>query len=286
MREFIAEVPARLTQAIDILRLIHDHEAIVILGAVPTLLLIRHGRTTANASGLLAGWTPGVGLDERGQEQARVLGERLRELPVCRVVASPLQRTVETAEPIAAAHGIRVETVTDLGEARYGAWTGRKLAELAKEELWQTVQRVPSAAVFPPSDDFAHESLAAMSARAVAAVRTLDAEVRAVHGPRAIWVAVSHGDVIKAILADALGTHLDQFQRIHVDPAAVSVIRYPVGRPMVLGMNGSGTDLAGLVPAEATETTDTSDANDGGETNVARDTGDEGVVGGGAGRAG
>ena len=97
---------------------------------------------------------------------------------------------------------------------------------------------------------------------------------------------MSHGDVIKAILADALGTHLDQFQRIHVDPAAVSVIRYPVGRPMVLGMNGSGTDLAGLVPAEATETTDTSDANDGGETNVARDTGDEGVVGGGAGRAG
>lgn len=262
---------------------------------MPTLLLIRHGRTTANAAGILAGWTSGIGLDERGREQARALGERLRELPVCRVVASPLQRTLETAEPIAAAHGIRVETTTDLGEARYGAWTGRSLAELAKEELWQTVQRAPSAAVFPPSDDFAHESLGAMSARAVAAIRTLDAEVLATHGPRAIWVAVSHGDVIKAILADALGMHLDQFQRIHVDPASVCVIRYPTGRPMVLGMNGSGTDLAGLVPAqtpESTATTEntatpgdpaTTDTRGTPDTNVAAD---EGVVGGGAGRAG
>lgn len=246
--------------------------------AVPTLLLIRHGRTTANASGVLAGWTEGVGLDERGVEQATTLAERLAALPVCRVAASPLQRTLETAHPIARAHRLPVEPVDDLGECRYGAWTGRKLAELAKEELWQTVQRAPSAAVFPSSPDFAHEGLAETSARAVAAVRGIDAQMRAAHGPSAIWIAVSHGDVIKAILADALGLHLDQFQRLHVDPASVSIIRYTSGRPLVLGVNGPGTGLDGLAqpadvpPSEPAPTQpDTPGADD------------DGIVGGGAG---
>ncbi len=220
---------------------------------MPTLLLIRHGRTTANASGVLAGWTEAVGLDERGVEQARVLAERLAQLPVCRVVASPLQRTLETARPVAASHALPVETADDLGECRYGAWTGRPLKDLAREDLWRTVQRTPSAAVFPPSPDFAHEGLAQMSARAVAAARGIDAQVRADHGPDAIWVAVSHGDVIKAILADALGLHLDEFQRITVDPASVSVIRYTSGRPLVHAVNGPGIGLDALVPPPAPE---------------------------------
>lgn len=240
---------------------------------MPTLLLIRHGRTTANATGMLAGHLPGIGLDDIGRAQATRLAERLGALPVCRVVASPLQRTIETATPLADALGLPVLSETGLEECRYGAWTGRLLKELAAEELWQTVQRAPSAAIFPPSPEHAGESLAQMSARAVAAVRAHDADVRAEHGAQAIWAAVSHGDVIKAILADALGLHLDQFQRIHVDPASVSVVRYTTGRPLVLCVNGPGTDLDGLVPAE----TPAGEAPD--------DSGD-GVVGGGAGSTG
>lgn len=239
---------------------------------MPTLLLIRHGRTTANASGTLAGHLPGIGLDEVGRTQAARLAERLSALPVCRVVASPLQRTAETATLLAQAHGLPVLTEVGLEECRYGAWTGRPLKDLAAEDLWQTVQRAPSAATFPPSPEHANESLAQMSARAIAAVRGHDAEVRGEHGAQAIWAAVSHGDVIKAILADALGTHLDQFQRIHVDPASVSVILYTTGRPLVLGINGTGTGLEGLIPAPIAEEA------------PADDTGD-GIIGGGGGGA-
>ena len=213
--------------------------------------MIRHGRTFANASGTLAGWLPGVELDELGLAQADALAERLAALPVCRVLASPLTRTLQSIAPAAACWGREVEEELDLGECRYGAWTGRPLADLAKEELWQTVQRAPSAATFPPSPDFEHESLAAMSARAVAAVRRIDQEVAQQHGPGALWAAVSHGDVIKAIVADALGLHLDNFQRIVIDPASVSVIRYPAGRPMVLAVNGPGRDLDALVSPPA-----------------------------------
>lgn len=235
---------------------------------MPTLLLIRHGRTTANAAGTLAGWSPGIGLDEVGRDQAARLAERLAALPVCRVVASPLQRTLETAAPLASAWGLEVVQDEGVGECRYGAWTGRPLKDLAQEELWKVIQRAPSAAVFPAGDDYPHESLAAMSARAVETVRRADADVLAAYGPTAVWAAVSHGDVIKAIVADALGMHLDQFQRIVVDPASVSVIRYPVGQAMVLGVNGSGTDLEGIVPTQQEAQSD------------------EGQVGGGAGSGG
>lgn len=237
----------------------------VILSGVPTLLLIRHGRTSANASGILAGWLDGVGLDEAGGAQAARLSEDLGALPVCRVLASPLPRTLQTATPLAQRWGVPVEHDAGLGECRYGAWTGRPLSELAHESLWQTVQRTPSAAHFPPSEAFESESLAQMSARAVEAVRRTDAEVAAEHGPAAVWAAVSHGDVIKAIVADALGLHLDQFQRIVIDPASVSVIRYPHGRPLVLRVNGPGVGLEGLVPASEEAASD------------------EGAVGGGAG---
>lgn len=218
---------------------------------MPTLLLIRHGRTTANATGTLAGWTPGIELDETGQDQAARLAERLAELPVCRVLSSPLERTVATASPLAQRWGVPLEECVDLGECRYGGWTGRALSELSREELWRTVQQAPSAASFPPSADFEHESIAAMSARAVAAVRELDAQVRDAHGAGALWAAVSHGDVIKAVLAEALGMHLDAFQRIVVDPASVSVIRYTRGRPSVLTVNGSGRDLSALAAPPA-----------------------------------
>lgn len=220
---------------------------------MPTVLLVRHGRTTANASGILAGWTPGVGLDDVGQRQASALGERLAAAGVtlARIVSSPLQRCQETSAILQekAAADIPVEADDRLGECRYGAWTGRPLKELAQEELWRVVQDQPSAARFPDGPDFPGESMTAMQARALDAVRSIDAQVEATHGADAVWVAVSHGDVIKAVLADAAGAHLDQFQRIHVEPASVSVVRYTARRPFLLRTNDTGGDLSGLKPA-------------------------------------
>lgn len=218
---------------------------------MPTVLLVRHGRTTANASGTLAGWTPGVGLDETGLAQARALARRLAVVPVVALITSPLQRCQETAEALLAVpgpgDGMRPSARTDdrLGECRYGDWTGRSLKDLAKDPLWRVVQAHPSAVTFPGPGG---ESLPGMQHRAVTAVREHDAAVTATHGDAAVWVVVSHGDVIKAILADALGMHLDAFQRIVVDPCSVSVVRYTQLRPFALRVNDSGADLAGIVP--------------------------------------
>jgi probable phosphomutase (TIGR03848 family) len=217
---------------------------------VATVLLIRHGRTTANSSGVLAGWTPGVALDDTGREQAERLAARVNSLPLVRVVASPLQRCQETAAALTADRDLGIDSDDDLGECHYGAWTGRSLSELADDPLWRVVQDHPSGATFPPDDTYAHESLADTQARAVAAVRRIDHEVEAQHGERAVWAAVSHGDVIKAILADALGLHLDGFQRIMVNPASVSVVRYTPRRPFVLRSNDCGEALGDVVPPQ------------------------------------
>ncbi len=206
-----------------------------------TVILLRHGRTTANAGGVLAGWTPGVRLDASGEAQARAVGERLAAVPLAAVVSSPLERCAQTASAVAAGRGLTVQSDDRLGEARYGDWTGRTIKELAKESLWKVVQQHPSAAVFPGPDG---EGLAQTQARAVAAVRSWNATL----GPDAVWLACSHGDVIKAILADALGLHLDQFQRIVVDPASVSVVTYTETRPFVLRVNDTGGDVSALIP--------------------------------------
>jgi probable phosphomutase (TIGR03848 family) len=207
-----------------------------------TCILLRHGRTTANTSGVLAGWTPGVGLDDVGRTQAEAVGARLRALPLTAVVSSPLQRCAETLK---IALPETAEPVVDerLGECRYGDWEGQPLKKLVKEPMWAVVQAHPSAAVFPNG-----EPLAATAARGVAAVRDWDARVAAEHGPDAIWLACSHGDVIKAIVADALGLHLDQFQRIVAEPCSVTVIRYTPLRPFVMRVNDTGGDLSSLVP--------------------------------------
>ncbi|MFD2080445.1 probable phosphomutase, MSMEG_4193 family [Actinopolymorpha cephalotaxi] len=211
-----------------------------------TLFLVRHGRTKANADGILAGWTPGLGLDEVGKGQAEKLGARMAGIPVTGLVTSPLDRCQETAGVVGAADGRPTPEVDErLGEVRYGDWEGQKLAKLAKDPLWKVVQQHPSGVHFPGEGA---ESLRAMADRAVGAIREWDARIEAEHGPDAIWVAVSHGDVIKAILADALSLHLDQFQRIVVDPCSVSVIRYTPLRSFVVRSNDSGGDLAALVP--------------------------------------
>lgn len=212
-----------------------------------TVLLVRHGRTAANAEGVLAGWTPGVDLDEKGIGQAEALGARLLAVPLAVVVTSPLARTRQTARALLADRDPAPPLEVDdrIGECRYGDWTGQALKALAKDPMWKVVQGRPSAAVFPGTEG---EALADMSARAVQAVRDWTAKVTASHGPDAVLAVVSHGDVIKAVLADALGMHLDQFQRIQVDPASISVVRYTDLRPFVVRSNDTGGDLSGLVP--------------------------------------
>ena len=211
-----------------------------------TVLLVRHGRTTANAAGVLAGRAAGVLLDDVGRTQAESTAGRLAGVPLVGVVSSPLERCRQTAQAVLdrQADGSRMTIDDALTECDYGQWQGRSLAELAKEPLWSVVQSHPSAAAFPDG-----ESLAAMHARAVAAVRRHDAAYEAQHGPTAVWAAVSHGDVIKAVLADALGMHLDLFQRLTVGPASVSVVRYGRGRPEVVATNTDGGDLGWLAAA-------------------------------------
>jgi probable phosphomutase (TIGR03848 family) len=212
---------------------------------MPTAILVRHGRSTANTEGVLAGWSPGVALDDTGRAQATALAARLAALPLAAVVCSPLQRCQETVAPLLATRPeLTLHTEDRIGECHYGDWTGRKLSELAAEPLWETVQRHPSAAVFPGEEG---ESLRAMQARAVDAVRDWNARIEAEHGPDAVYALCSHGDIIKALVADALGLHLDLFQRITAAPCSVTAIGYTPHRPFLLRLGDTG-DLSGLAP--------------------------------------
>jgi len=212
---------------------------------MPTVVLVRHGLTEMTGP-KLAGWTPGLGLDERGRKQAEAVAERLRPLPFAAAVSSPLDRCLQTAETILAGRETPALEVDErLGECRYGDWTGQDLKALAKDPLWKVVQAHPSAVVFPGPEG---EPLAYTQTRAVAAVRDVNARVEASAGPDALWLACSHGDVIKAIVADALGLHLDLFQRISADPCSVTVIRYTDLRPFVVRMNDTGGDVTSLIP--------------------------------------
>lgn len=211
--------------------------------AVTTLILLRHGRSSANTSGVLAGRSPGVELDDTGKGQAWALAQRLKPVPISAVVTSPMERCQQTVAPLLAGRALSAQVDDQLAEVDYGDWTGREIKNLAKEALWRVVQQHPSAAVFPGG-----EGLAGMQARAVAAIRAHDAKVVAEHGPGAVWVACSHGDVIKSVLADALGLHLDSFQRIVVDPCSISVVHYTEIRPFVSRVNDTGGDVSGLLP--------------------------------------
>jgi probable phosphomutase (TIGR03848 family) len=208
-----------------------------------TVLLIRHGRTSANTAGVLAGRSSGVVLDEVGHQQAAEVAGRIAGVPLRTVLTSPLRRCRQTAQALVAgrAEACPIQVEQGLVECGYGEWTGKALRELSKDKLWGAVQRQPSAVRFPGG-----ESMAEMSARAVAAIRDWDARMAAEHGSDAVWAAVSHGDPIKAILADALGMHLDSFQRIVVDPASISIIRYTAARPYVITVNSSTVDLGAV----------------------------------------
>jgi probable phosphomutase (TIGR03848 family) len=210
---------------------------------------------------VLAGRTPGVHLDERGEKQAAAVAERIAVLPLAAIVTSPLERCVETAQAIQAAQAGKPGWQVDerLIECGYGDWTGKAIKDLAKDPLWKVVQSQPSAVRFPGG-----EGLAEMASRAVAAVRDWDARL----GDNAVWVACTHGDIIKAVVADALGLHLDQYQRIVPDPCSVSVIRYTQTRPYVIRVNDVGGDLSGFAPPKRRRR---------------RSSADDATVGGGAG---
>lgn len=199
-----------------------------------TLLLIRHGRTPANVEGILAGRLPEVFLDDIGEASARGLAGRIGEVPVCQVVTSPLERTVQTAE-LVFGDLIPIAHEARLIECDYGQWQGKALKDLAKDDLWPIVQNTPDEMVFPDG-----EAMLSMAERAVAAVREWDVNISAEHGDSAIWAAVSHGDVIKAICADALGIPLRKFQRIVIEPASVSVIHFNKDGVSLSKLNDTG----------------------------------------------
>jgi probable phosphoglycerate mutase len=200
-----------------------------------TLVLVRHA-VTAQTGPLLSGRTPGIDLSDKGVEQARAVGERLAVLPVKAVYASPIERTRQTAKHIAGHHGLPVQELPGVIEADYGEWTGGTIAELAKTDLWRTVQVMPSRARFPGG-----ESIAEMQSRMVAALE----EVITHHGGELI-VVVSHADPIKAAIAHYNGAHLDLFQRVIVSPASVTVFELgPFGAALVK-CNDTGS-LAELV---------------------------------------
>lgn len=210
-----------------------------------TVLLVRHG-LTASTGQVLTGWTPGISLDERGRAQAKALAERLAPVPLAAIVTSPLDRCRQTAEAIASIRrgtGQAGKLTADdrMGECHYGDWTGKELKELAKDPLWPVVQAHPSAVRFPGPEG---ETMLGMQHRAVSAIR----DWNAVLGGEATYVVCSHGDVIKAIVSDALGLHLDMCQRIQVDPCSLTVVRYTQLRPFVVRMNDTGGGVEDLLP--------------------------------------
>ncbi len=244
---------------------------------------MRHG-LTASTGQLLTGWTPGVGLDERGRAQAKVLGERLAPLPLDAIVTSPLDRCRQTVEGIVAARAVLRGGTTQpgpvpdpivdeaVGECKYGDWTGKPLKELEKDPLWPVVQAHPSAVRFPGE---AGEGMLDMQHRAVAAIRAWNARL----GKDATYLVCSHGDVIKAIVSDALGLHLDQCQRIVADPCSLTVIRYTPLRPFLLRLNDTGGGVDDLLPRPAQPGA----AGEEGASTLSGES--DAVIGGGAGSA-
>lgn len=217
---------------------------------MPTLLLVRHGRSTANTGGILAGRRAGVHLDDSGREQAAAAGGRLSPVDIAAVVSSPLERCLETA----ALAFPSCETTIDarLIECDYGQWTDQELKQLVNEPLWADIQQAPSTVTFPGG-----EAMAAMSRRVTTAIREWDEEVRAAHGDWAVWAIVSHADPIKAAVAAAIGLPLDRFQNLVVNPGSVTVLHFPrsadetgtgAQRAVLLALNSISGSLDSLIP--------------------------------------
>lgn len=219
-----------------------------------TVLLIRHGQTHANASGILAGTSSGIDLDETGIQQVTDVALALKGLRPQAIISSPMERTIQTAKIIAesladADYQPKVQEERGLIECDYGQWTGQSLQDLSQHDMWRAVQDHPSSVVFPGETG---ESLLGMQGRAIASIRRWND----VLGADSFYIAVSHGDVIKSLIADALGLHLDNFQRIVIDPGSISVVTYSTLRPFVFATNATGQDASRFLKAISSTSTD------------------------------
>ena len=209
------------------------------------LVLIRHAHSEANAAGILSGRLPNVHLSEKGIKQAAELSQRLGSFPVAQLRISPMERCFETIQPwindVLVPRSKSFAPVIDhnISEVDYGVWSGKKLSVLSKNKLWRTVQESPSRMYFPSG-----EGIAQMQARAMQSVHEL-VDLK----KKGAGVIVSHGDVIKAIVASALGIHLDEFQRIVIDPASITVIEYSGIKPRVLLLNDTRGHVSDLLQA-------------------------------------
>ena len=190
-------------------------------------MLIRHGDNEYTSQGKLAGWTPGVHLNQKGKEQAAKLAEYLDLTRIAAIYSSPLLRTIQTAKPLAKAKGLTIRKCSGVAEVRYGSWQGQTLKTLRRRKLWHTVQHRPSAAAFPNGETIRHVQI-----RAVDAIE----KVSALHTKYTV-VVFSHADVIKMILAHYLGMPLDLYHRILIGTASISDLILNIGKPMVIGTN-------------------------------------------------
>ena len=208
---------------------------------MPKIVLIRHAHSTANASGVLSGQLPNVHLSKSGQEQAKRLAERLGKLTIAQVQVSPMDRCSETLAPWLAKYGKNVKVITEpnLVEVDYGKWSGKKLATLSRAKLWRKVQGQPSAVTFPEG-----ESLSQMQVRAMQTVHDFFAS------NLELTIMVSHGDVIKAIVASSLGMHLDDFQRIVIDPASITILESSGGTIRLTRLNDSDSSVGELLQSK------------------------------------
>lgn len=195
------------------------------------IILVRHGENDWVKKHRLAGWIPGVHLNEKGREQAEAVAQRLAEIKVDVLYSSPVERCVETAEFISKSRNLNISLLDAVGEVRYGAWEGKKISKLAKKPLWRTVQFFPSRMRFPEG-----ESLSEVQFRAVQALEQIAGQ-----HPEKTVVVVSHADVIKLALAHFLGVHIDLFQRIAVNPASLNILLLTQnGMMRVLRLNDDG----------------------------------------------
>ncbi|RMG77387.1 MAG: MSMEG_4193 family putative phosphomutase [Chloroflexi bacterium] len=193
-----------------------------------TILLIRHAVNDFVKTGKLAGWTPGVHLNDEGKAQAEALGQRLAHMPIDHIYASPLERTMETAQAIQRHHPhLHIQENLQLAEVQYGDWEGEKIADLRQRKMWQVVQEYPSRAGFPKG-----ETMRAVQVRAVNEIERLVQD-----HPNQTVIVVSHADIIKMVMAHYLGMHLDNFQRIVISPASINTLMLGHSRPFIVTMN-------------------------------------------------
>ncbi len=208
-----------------------------------SVILVRHSRSTANTAGVLAGQAPGISLDETGFTQAQGLTARIGDVLISRVISSPLQRCIETISPWHEKYSkAAIEIDESFIESDYGSWTGRKLGELAKEPLWEQVQKTPSTVTFPEGESFL-QMYARVSSGLDSIIETMTDNDNV--------IVVSHGDIIKLAIAKILDLPVDKFQKLVIDPASISIVKVDKSenetRTALISMNESGTHLSKLL---------------------------------------